>query len=168
MKLYPKAKVVLTVRDTPEDWVKSVRETIFSTHPAIATLPRILQFYANANAVSNRRFLRQVLWFSSSGYIPDPRDTDALVKYYNDHIAYIKKIVPADKLLVFNVKQGYGPLCEFLGVPTPKEPFPKVNDSEAFKARVIGRLDAGGNELFRKISLGVLLSAAGLWALSKL
>ena len=36
--------------------------------------------------------------------------------------------MPADRLLVFDVKQGWEPLCAFLGVLVPDTPFPHVND----------------------------------------
>lgn len=48
---------------------------------------------------------------------------------YEAHVEYIQHIVPQEKLLVFNCKQGWLPLCTFLGVPIPREPFPRVNDS---------------------------------------
>lgn len=45
--------------------------------------------------------------------------------------------MPPGQLLVFNVKQGWEPLCAFLGVPVPKgKPFPRVNDTASFNARI--------------------------------
>ena len=38
--------------------------------------------------------------------------------------------VPAARLLVFDVKQGWKPLCAFLGVPVPSQPFPHLNESK--------------------------------------
>jgi hypothetical protein len=40
--------------------------------------------------------------------------------------------VPADRLLVYQVSEGWGPLCEFLGVPAPDEEFPRLNESASF------------------------------------
>ena len=51
------------------------------------------------------------------------------VKFYNDWVEEVKRSVPKERLLVFEVKSGWGPLCEFLGLPTPDTPFPNVNDS---------------------------------------
>jgi hypothetical protein len=45
--------------------------------------------------------------------------------------AKVKEIVPVSKLLVMEVKQGWEPLCQFLNLPIPKEPFPRANDSAA-------------------------------------
>jgi hypothetical protein len=40
---------------------------------------------------------------------------------------------PKDKLLVFDPKDGYEPLCKFLEVELPNEPYPWVNDTPSFK-----------------------------------
>ena len=50
-------------------------------------------------------------------------------EFYEKWVAEVKATVPADRLLVFNVKQGWRPLCQFLVVPEPEHPFPHVNDS---------------------------------------
>ena len=53
----------------------------------------------------------------------------ARVVYY-DHIERVKKTIPADRLLLYHVKEGWRPLCEFLNVDVPENiPFPKVNDT---------------------------------------
>ena len=40
-----------------------------------------------------------------------------LAAAYSDWISHVKRSVPPEKLLVFNVKQGWQPLCTFLGLP---------------------------------------------------
>ena len=71
---------------------------------------------------------------------PDP---DAwLATQYEAHNAQVKAHVPADRLLVFNVKEGWAPLCAFLGKQVPNEPFPFVNESADLEmaAKVMRRL----------------------------
>ena len=46
---------------------------------------------------------------------------------YRSHIAYVKSKVPADDLLLWNVKDGWEPICNFLNVAIPNEPFPTMN-----------------------------------------
>lgn len=58
-------------------------------------------------------------------YLPS---SDLCVQAYNKHVAEVKAHVPPDKLLVFNVKEGWGPLCKFLNKPVPAEPFPHLNE----------------------------------------
>ena len=83
----------------------------------------------------------------------EPKFDDAsLVKLYNDWIEYVKITVPKDQLLIFNVKQGWRPLCDFLNLPgllisfflqklqcikfsilVPDGSFPRLNDSKSLK-----------------------------------
>jgi Sulfotransferase domain len=58
------------------------------------------------------------------------------IAYYLKHIEEVKAAVPADRLLVYSVDQGWKPLCDFLGVPVPTTPFPNVNDRAEFKKRI--------------------------------
>jgi len=60
--------------------------------------------------------------------LPLPADVkDKLVEAYDLDNAEVRKAVPADQLLEYNVSQGWEPLCEFLGKPVPDEPFPNVD-----------------------------------------
>ena len=61
------------------------------------------------------------------------QDKAKAVARYNAYLAEVKAAVPADKLLVFSPDQGWGPLCKFLGVEEPKEPFPNLNDRASFE-----------------------------------
>jgi hypothetical protein len=49
----------------------------------------------------------------------------------------VRQFVPAERLLVYEVKEGWKPLCDFLGVEAPKDkPFPHLNDSDSFRKMV--------------------------------
>ena len=72
-------------------------------------------------------------------------------KTFLEHSELVKKMVPRERLLVFEVDEGWGPLCEFLGVERPGGKFPHVNDSEAYvrgfrraRNRVVGRVVGKG------------------------
>ena len=56
-------------------------------------------------------------------------------KVYLDWIEHVKSSVPPEKLLIFNVKQGWEPLCKFLDVAVPDTPMPRVNDTAEFHKR---------------------------------
>ncbi len=60
---------------------------------------------------------------------------EASVDFFNKWNAEVVASVPKDRLLVFQAKDGWGPLCEFLGVPVPEdgEPYPWVNDTAEFR-----------------------------------
>jgi hypothetical protein len=63
-------------------------------------------------------------------------DRDFMVDYFKRHNAEVVATVPKDRLLVFEATQGWAPLCEFLGVPVPDTPYPRVNSREEFGARI--------------------------------
>lgn len=64
-------------------------------------------------------------------------DKDAPIAIFNEHIESAQRHVPADKLLVLDVRDGWGPLCEFLGLADmPDEPFPHVIESTVLTRKV--------------------------------
>ena len=38
--------------------------------------------------------------------------------------------LPAERLLIYSPRQGWEPLCSFLGVPVPDVSFPRVNSRD--------------------------------------
>ena len=49
-------------------------------------------------------------------------------RFFEEWNANVIKSVPEDRLLVYDVREGWEPLCKFLGLPIPDEPFPRLND----------------------------------------
>ena len=68
------------------------------------------------------------------GAVEDGQET--AVRFYNDWTESVKETISADRLLVFEVKQGWDPLCKFLDLPVPEEPFPNANDTAEQQARL--------------------------------
>ena len=54
-----------------------------------------------------------------------------MVDVWDRHIEYLERSVPKDKLLYFDVRDGWEPLCKALNLPVPNVPFPKANDGKA-------------------------------------
>jgi hypothetical protein len=71
---------------------------------------------------------------------PTGLDHDALVKAFIAHNEAVKATVPSRQLLVYEVKDGWDPLCSFIGVAPPAEPFPRTNHRAEFWDRVTGRI----------------------------
>ncbi len=63
-------------------------------------------------------------------------DKEFMEKVFDDHHEEAKRYVPADKLLVYDVTEGWEPLCKFLGVEVPSEPLPHTNKKEDFHEMV--------------------------------
>ena len=115
-----------------------MKETIWNPHAKERSWlqwlahSRVRDFQSMGSAF-RRRFFADADGGIASGAIDDPQQLAVLFEAWN---ARVKEDVPSDKLLVFSAKDGWGPLCAFLGVPVPSEPFPNVNDVDAFKLRI--------------------------------
>jgi hypothetical protein len=62
------------------------------------------------------------------------------IKVYERHNEEVRRTIPAERLLEFNVAEGWDPLCKFLDIPIPKTPFPRVNSTEEFQTRLADRV----------------------------
>ena len=69
---------------------------------------------------------------------PTGLNTADLMAAFMAHNDAVKAAIPADQLLVYQVREGWAPLCEFLGVAVLNEPFPRTNDRDEFWDRVSG------------------------------
>ena len=58
---------------------------------------------------------------------------ETAVAFYNKWVEEVKAMVPKEKLLIHNVKDGWEPLCKHLGVPVPDKPYPRTNDTAAVR-----------------------------------
>ena len=112
---YPEAKVVLTSRDA-DSWFDSVSETIYSQRmlASLAGSPFEKMYKATCVDAFGDRI----------------GDRAFMTDWYNKRNQEIIDTIAPERLLVFHPKQGWGPLCEFLGVPVPPEPFPRVNSRD--------------------------------------
>ncbi|MEJ2688167.1 MAG: sulfotransferase [Gammaproteobacteria bacterium] len=126
---YPDAKVLLTVHPRgAEAWYESTLDTIYFTETMwqFKVLELCTPFGRKFGDMS-----RRLIWQRS--HKGTMSDRDKAIAHYHQHIADVKAAVPADRLLVFSADQGWEPLCAFLNVPVPQEPFPNVNDRAAIK-----------------------------------
>lgn len=119
---YRDAKVILTVRDL-DTWFDSCQATIFNVMKAP---PEALPPGMTAIAAMTRTLIRQ----KTFGDRLDDRSHCLAV--HRAHIEDVKRTIPSGRLLVFDVKEGWEPLCAFLGVSVPGTPFPRVNERENF------------------------------------
>lgn len=135
---YPDAKVLLSVRD-PERWEPSFRETIVDMCHGESMIRLLSSARARIDPLWAHylEFVNRMFW-SPDGTFPAGHGPEQLIEGFNAHNEEIKRIVPADRLLVWEATQGWEPLCTFLDVPVPDEPFPHANDRETFLGRVIG------------------------------
>jgi Sulfotransferase domain len=67
-------------------------------------------------------------------------DREHAIAAYDRHNREVIAELPPERLLVITPGAGWAPLCDFLGVPVPDEPYPHLNDPEKFWARVQARV----------------------------
>ena len=134
---YPDAKVLLTVRD-PDEWFDSTQATIFSPpmRARIAASPMegffqkaVLRDFADR--IDDRAFM-----------------TDA----FERHNAAVRSAVSPERLLVHEVGEGWPRLCEFLGVPVPAAPFPRVNSREEMQRMLAAAAASPGTPAVQDMS----------------
>jgi hypothetical protein len=133
---FPEAKVVLTVRD-PHAWFVSFR--VLVTRRAATDHQEELPEQLAAAMEGMRRLTPVLDVLGRSLFGPDWHfgmdmvDEEAAVAAFHRHVAAVTESLPAHRLLVFDVRQGWRPLCAFLGVAPPDEPFPHLNDSQSMQ-----------------------------------
>lgn len=119
---YSGAKVLLTLRD-PEAWYQSVSNTIYN---ALTREPNPESPVTKEHRTMTRELILERVF--------DGRfeDKDHAINVFNTHNNTVKAQVPADRLCVYETGSGWEPLCEFLGVSVPDEPFPHTNTTAQF------------------------------------
>jgi hypothetical protein len=134
--LYPDAKVLLSVRE-PDTWARSMRDTIWG----VLYGDILIHHLSAARACLEPRWrafteMMCEMW-ERSGMVNDAENhMDAMsraMRGYNDEV---QEMVPDDRLLVWSAADGWEPLCAFLEVPVPDEPFPRANDTKEFGDRI--------------------------------
>ena len=122
------AKVILSVRDNEDVWLKSWVDQI-ALFRGSGFFQRMIQM-----------ILRYIIPLTQGFDVPffddidmaaygtlRPESTVLYKKKYREHNERVRAVIPKEKLLIFNVKQGWKPLCEFLGCDIPDQEFPRQN-----------------------------------------
>ena len=124
---YPKAKFIHTTRSA-ESWAESFSETIYKLLAGKQHAPKdMLPWLDMAEDVVTK-----------TGF-PPGLSVAALTKAFNAHDRAVKATIPAKQLLVFDVKDGWKPLCAFVGTAVPNMPFPRSNNRQEFWDLVAGK-----------------------------
>ena len=144
MEAFPEAPVILTVRD-PERWYESVHATIYGIRKLSAGPAPVRLAFAFAGrfvpgVTGIARLADEIVWEDTfEGRFEDRRHA---IETFRRHNEEVRRRVPPEKLLVYDVKEGWGPLCDFLGVEAPDEPFPHLNDTREMRRRLLGLVAA--------------------------
>jgi hypothetical protein len=118
LQAYPQALVVLSVRDGPS-WFESCHRTIFarpSKEPQAAP-----GWSAMMEAVTRSRMP-----------VGPTMSRAAALEGFARYNQTVRQRVPAGRLLVWQARDGWAPLCAALNIPIPDEPFPHLNTRETW------------------------------------
>jgi hypothetical protein len=131
---YPEAKVVLTVRDF-DRWYDSASETIFSMYTLSQKPPMLWMFKLVPKMREFPEMVANIVWGERGTFGERFADREHARAVFDRHIEEVKRTIPAERLLVYSLSEGWEPLCRFLGVPVPAEPMPHRNERQ----EMIGR-----------------------------
>ena len=159
MQSYPDAKVILTLRD-PNRWYESIYNTVYiKRRIASSAVFRFLRRLGLRRFDGNKFLLLvlragtlvglfrpgmyrgaglndRLIWEDTFG--GNLEDRQHAIEVFERHNEEVKRRVPVERLLVYEIEEGWGPLCEFLGVEEPDKPFPHLNDTHTAR-KVIRR-----------------------------
>ena len=130
---YPEAKVILTVRDSAEAWKRSMMSTVLYTVEqtrGVGIVGKVVGWFAPP-------WTKQTAWYQPmfemvTKYTKLMEVPERGEEMYEEHNAWVKRLMKergrAEELLVYNVKQGWEPLCRFLGQAIPIDKESKMQD----------------------------------------
>ncbi len=120
---YPQAKLILTVRDS-ESWYKSMVKTV------LPVMENPLGEKGSATWLRRMTSIKLIRndTFNGMGLT----DSKATIQRFEQHNKEVMATFGSERLLVFQAQDGWGPLCNFLGVPVPDVPFPHSNSASQF------------------------------------
>ena len=124
IRAHPEAKVMLSVRD-PEAWFESMSGTLNQMLSLDLPNPQVrrVKAFVETHMIGG-------LFESKSN------DRASMIDVFERHTEAVKAFVGAE-LLVYNVKEGWEPLCTFLEVPVPDEPFPRLNQRGSLREMIV-------------------------------
>jgi hypothetical protein len=159
---YPDAKVLLTLHPRgPEAWYDSTIDTIYFTENMwqFKLLELFTPFARKMGDMS-----RKLVWGRTLKGVMG--DKARAVARYNSYIDEVTAAVPADRLLVFKVDDGWGPLCNFLDVEKPESEFPNLNDRASIK-KIIADITKGAYFIVAGIAAAAVAIVLGgaYWSL---
>ena len=138
LALNPELKVIHTTRDF-DSWYTSVLATVYRGKPktagAIFRMIKNMMFSSDFRRVAPVFMLNdKLIW---QGQFEDKfEDLEFMREKYRQHEEEVRNSVPEENLLLYNIKDGWRPLCEFLNKPIPNAAFPKLNERKEFNRKM--------------------------------
>ncbi|MCJ1336348.1 hypothetical protein MMC09_001624 [Bachmanniomyces sp. S44760] len=159
---YPEAKVILVEREI-ESWYRSFDTNIIDAQwsPMIGFVSELDPWFLRPVKRCHRRWATG--WMDSRSKIEMQEKSR---QAYRDHYALVRRVTPKERLLEYQLGDGWQPLCDFLGKLVPDVPFPRVNDSEALQELLTIIIKRGLYNTFRRVmrvALPLFVFGLGFW-----
>jgi Sulfotransferase domain len=118
----PDAPVLLSTRDSAQTWWASMEQTIVPAlrGPMLSDHPDLMRGQEMVRELFRTRFT------------PDFADREAAIAEYERHCEDVRREVAPDRLIEWQPRDGWEPICRHLGLAVPETPFPHENTSEDF------------------------------------
>jgi len=147
LEKYPEAKVILTKRDF-DKWYDSTYKTVWQAGPRtifakLAMLAKMIFNTSLRNTFKCIKFMRST--YLNKQFNNSFASKEHAKKVFFKHIEEVTNHVPKNQLLIYEVTEGWQPLCDFLNVEIPKEVFPHLNKKEDFHEMVKNMIKAASN-----------------------
>jgi len=136
MDMYPDAKVLLSIRDG-ESWARSMENTIAGMLYGKDLLRHITQVHCDVDARWRDYIDMMSSMWERAGLAGPGMSFDAMARACERHTEEVVSTVPAERLLVWRITDGWEPLCEFLDLDVPDVPFPHINESAGFEGGIV-------------------------------
>lgn len=149
---YPDAQVILSHRDI-DSWYSSISTGVL---PDTYTFSAKIAAFLATLFLSPSRWARPMMCRIWEDFYEGSFEANGKRKF-EEHNAMVRGLVPRERLLEYRVQDGWVPLCQFLGKPVPKRPFPKGNDREETKKKVKAAVRSEMNRALRNSSWIILL-----------
>jgi len=160
-----RVKVILTIRDNPDVWYQSLLNSVI---PMSEESNRwFLRWMMNPNFIDS---IYKIVW--NGTFEGKFMDKEFVVQKYFERIEDVKKNVPSEDLLMFNVKEGWKPLCHFLQKKVPIDPntglvipFPVTNSTDDFKKRIVAvkTINTVTNFVVGALVIGAIVVVGYFW-----
>jgi hypothetical protein len=163
-QLFPDAHVICTIRD-PQSWWDSVRAVTSKTDSAdrderihkylLMLVPR-MRYWDALNQVLKRGRMGQLYYLSGHRYLHAGQ--------YRAHLDSVTRVVPPERLELYDVKHGWQPLSKLLCCKDPDVPVCSVspvshmNDAQVTEQIVLTQVRRGVLS-WRVIGVGVIFVA---------
>ncbi len=122
----PEAHVLLSTRESPEVWWRSMERTIVPT--LAQSLPQ-----DDEQLARQRSLTRQII---RARLTPALGEREAAIAAYEQHNEEVRCRVPPGRLIEWQAGEGWEPICAALGMPVPEQPFPHQNTTAQFRSLV--------------------------------